>query len=191
MRFILRFFAIIFAIIGTYLLLLSYVFFAKRFECVVLPNGLLIGRTTVFSEFANRGQPEFAIKYPDGRIIRRGDWSINFYDYEAVGGSFPGDANGRPNQFIYVKVVGLIVESQQPIRFQYYWDKKKKGSPDTARKPNYSTRKIGHSKQKSEELKDTWRWADGASSNLGLVHLILEADRRNRRWWCPTAWYLP
>ena len=184
MRFILRFFAIICAIIGTYLLLLSYAFFAKRFDCVVMPNGLIIGRATVFSEVVSWDGPDIAIKYPDGRIIRRGDGSINFYDYDSVGGSFPGDANGRANLFIYVKDVGLIVKSQQPIRFQYYWDRKKKGSPDTTRKPNYSTRK-------SEKIRDTWRWADGASSNLGLVYSVLEADQKNQRWWCPTAWYLP
>ena len=91
---------------GLFGLLLVYVNIADRHECVEMPSGLLIGRATVFSEYVvgktnivsrwfGGPTPDMAIRFPDGRLLRRGDGEIEFLDRESVGGDYPGTFRHR------------------------------------------------------------------------------------------------
>ncbi len=187
--------------LGLFVLLIAFVNMGMRHTCVVMSNGLLIGRATVFSQmYADEyGSPDIAIKHPDGRLVRRGDGSINFYDQESVGGDYPGSIGHRTNRFIYIKNVGLLLESEEPDRFQFYWDQKKRPIPEPSSvikgqlKPNKFQRRkdvdIDGRQWKGDY--DTWLWADGASSNLYLLYSFLYSNPKNRRNWCTTAWFKP
>jgi len=182
---------------GLFAFLIANVEFASRHDCVVMPNGLLIGRATLFSKMVGWG-PDIAIKYPDGRLLRRGDGLINFFDKESVGGDYPEAADKKFNKFIYINEVGLLVRSEDPLQFQYYWDKKKR-SPSDKPLPTRNARKKGSSPWRWSQQSgtrhwvggyETWRWTEG-SSNLFLIYDILRSERKNRRDWCPTAWFTP
>jgi len=69
---------------------------AKRFECVEMPNGFLIGRATFFSEMIGWG-PDIAIKYPDGRLFLRGDKTMNFWDEDSFAGELEDTPEGKPD----------------------------------------------------------------------------------------------
>ena len=180
---------------GFFALLVVNVEFASGHDCVVMPNGLLIGRATVFSKMVGWG-PDIAIKYPDGRLLRRGDGSIDFFAKEFVGGDYPEAADKKFNKFVYIKGVGLLIRSENPVQFQYYWDKKKRDpsdKPPAAR----NVRKRGVFPWRWNKQSGTWHWVGGyetwrwthGSSNLYLVYSILNSTHSNRRQWCPTAWF--
>ncbi|WP_027834233.1 hypothetical protein [Maritalea myrionectae] len=156
------------AVLGLWIL---YTNIAERFFCVEMPNGLLIGRATVFSKMHAGGgsDADIAIKYPDGRILRRGDGTISFYDFESMAGSYPSDDESKFNRFIYIKDVGLFIESEQPDQFRHYWETKKK---EIFSEP-------------SSNLPDSF------GGNLHYTYLMLDKNREYQRARCPTAWFLP
>ncbi|MCF4097304.1 hypothetical protein [Maritalea mediterranea] len=155
-------------------LLLLYANIAGRFSCVEMPNGLLIGQATVFSKMHGRGgaEPDIALKFPDGRILRRGDGNIRFYDSESIGGIYPNDKQRRSDNFVYIKDVGVFIESEQPEQFQFYRDKK-------------MAELAGMSPTNSNGR------ASSVNSNLFHIYLTLQKNRNTHRKWCPTAWTLP
>lgn len=164
--------------IGVFGVLYLFAHFAARFDCIEMPNGLLIGRATVFSKMyvSRDSDADIAIKFPDGRILRRGDNNIHFYDSESMGGSYPGNYGPSGNAFIYIENVGLFIESEQPEQYQYYWDKK-------------MTELSGVTAENSNGQ------ASGIGSNLFYVYLQFNGNPHEpspyRRDWCPTAWFLP
>ena len=172
---------------GLFALLIVYVIIAVRYDCVAMPNGLLIGRTTFFSSLVG-WDPDISIRYPDGRLLRRGDGRIGFYDDESVGGDYPGSIctdgcrGSRNNRFVYVNGVGLILESQNPRLFHDYWERKIREHDR---------------KQKTKTLHPEWTarerffHGDVTSGNLYLVMMTLTEDPKNLRNWCPIPLFAP
>ena len=147
----------------------------KRFECVEMPNGFLIGRATVFSRMIGWA-PDIAIKYPDGRLFLRGDLRMIFWDVNSFSGHFAKTPDGKFNPYIYVNGVGLILKLEQPEMYQKILDKRMKrhiGDPK-----NYG----GHVYRAYMKL-----YYNEAGNN-GEINF---QDATHRRYWCPTAWFWP
>lgn len=148
--------------LGIFVALLVHGILYDRHQCVEMPNGFLIGRATVFSSLIGWG-PDIAIRYPDGRIFLRGDVDMDFWDKEGFGGEFDRP-RGENGDFIFLNDLGLITRKDQPELYQNYFEKKRKeheNSPETH------------------------------GGHVMRTYLILNDDKRNRRSWCRTNWYLP
>jgi len=134
-----------------------------RHRCVVMPNGFLIGRATVFSDMRGPGA-DIAIKYPDGRLFLRGDKGMDFWDHNSFAGDYERTVDGHSDRYIYLNDLGLILKSEQPELYQFHYDRKR------VLHPHPGPTSGGH---------------------LAWTYMRLDADPANRRTGCPTDWFWP
>jgi len=131
-------------------------------QCVVMPNGFLIGPATVFSPMRGPGA-DIAIKYPDGRLFLRGDKGMHFWDQDSFGGHYERTPEGRSDSYVYLNDLGLILKSEQPVLYQFHYDRKEVLHVDSA---------------------------PMVGGHVFRTYSLLHADPANRRKECPTdlAW---
>jgi len=134
-----------------------------RRECVVMPNGFLIGRATVFSSLLSP-DADIAIKYPDGRLFLRGDKLMDFWDHESVAGYYERMPEGYSDRYIYLNDLGLILKSEQPELYQFHYDRKEAMHVDSA---------------------------PMVGGHVFRTYSLLQEDMSNRRSGCPTDWFWP
>jgi len=132
-------------------------------SCVVMPNGFLIGRATVFSDMRGPGA-DVAIKYPDGRLFVRGDKGMDFWGHDSFAGDYERMPEGYSDRYIYLNDLGLILESEQPELYRYHYGRKivlHRGVASTS------------------------------GGHVIRTYSLLHADPTNRRSGCPTDWFWP
>ncbi len=134
-----------------------------RRECVVMPNGFLIGRATVFSDMRSPGA-DIALKYPDGRLFLRGDRAMDFWDQDSLAGTFYNTPEGRSDRYVYLNDVGLILKSEQPELYQFHYDRKRV----LHRHPGPTS-----------------------GGHIVRTYHLLHKDSDNHRSGCPTDWFWP
>jgi len=153
-------------VVGFFLLCVSLFLFSiiqVRRDCVVMPNGFLIGRATVFSDMRGPGA-DVAIKYPDGRLFLRGDKGMDFWDHDSFAGYFYDTPEGRSDSYVYLNELGLILKSEQPELYQFHYDRKEAMHVDSA---------------------------PMVGGHVIRTYSLLHADPANRRSGCPTDWFWP
>lgn len=162
-------FGYIISFCGLILCLYIYGQIKGRQECVELPNGLLLGQATFFSEMIG-WDTDLALKFPNGQVIVRGDKRVIFWHDSAIAGTMYTDAAWKEINYIFVKDKGVYFEQSQPDMYQKHYNI--------------------HSKHKPTDVGSL------AGMNLMAVYIRLyhnQFDRENsdvyRRDWCPTAWF--
>ncbi len=136
---------------------------SRRYECVEMPNGFLIGRATIFSSLMG-WDPDVAIKYPDGRVFLRGDRRMDFWDEDSLAGEYYETVEGHGDRYIYLNDLGLILKSEQPKLYQHH----------------YRRKRVVHRSS-----------AQTSGGHVFRTYLLLNRDRARRRNWCPTAFAWP
>jgi hypothetical protein len=158
--------------LGFVALVVVYVFggaWVIRSGCVVLPNGMLIGREAYIDPDRYFWNPIVVLKYPDGSVALS-DWVEDFYFSETTvyGGTLNGII-GRDNPayrpdvfFAYRPDVGLVYRHEDP---ETYRRLKEEAGPLI-----WVMKRAG---------------ATEVHTNLLGTYLELKKDRANRRSFCP------
>lgn len=90
----------------------------KMRVCAELPNGLLVGRSSLFSFQNRRMLSDVVLKLPDGTVLIKNKF-MQFYVSETstYGMAEPRDYSRKPYAFAYRPDIGLVLQENAPEKY--------------------------------------------------------------------------
>lgn len=87
--------------------------------CAELPNGLLVGRSALFSFQNTRKISDVVLKLPDGTVLVKNKF-IEFYFSETstYGVAEPRDYSSSPFSFAYRPDIGFVLQGDNPEKYK-------------------------------------------------------------------------
>lgn len=127
-------------------------------------------------------RPDVALKFPDGRILLRGDYhKILFWDEDSVGGIYnTGALNFEREPFIYVKEIGYISELRNPKLTSEYFELKVQSGTITRPKAYVTIMAAYLSLEYDTQVDSGNNWHGESGDGIG-------STGKYRQGWCSTA----
>lgn len=117
-RMTMYFFLVILALLLIWIALGLHFRLTKLRVCAELPNGLLVGRSSLYSFQNIRMKSDVVLKLPDGTVLIKNKF-IQFYFSETstYGVAEPRDYSRKPYAFAYRPDIGFVLQESAPEKY--------------------------------------------------------------------------